>query len=377
MTLTDRRSLRILQVVGGMVRGGIETWLMNVLRHIDRDRFQMDFLVHTTQPCAYDDEIRALGSRIIPCCNRRQPWLYARNFKQILRDYGSYDVVHSQVHLFSGFVLRLAEQGKVPVRIAHMHPLTDIHQKSVLRPIYRRIMTRWLSKYTTHVIAPSKNSLEAFRAICDVSDKYTDILYNGIELERFGRQLDKIEVRQKFNLPIDNPIVIYVARFAPHKNHSQILRIADQINQSGIQVHFVMVGSHGELLKALKERVDTRNDISMITGIGDISDILNAADVFFFPSLEEGFGVVAIEAAAAGLPVVATDISTIREACAPSHKAFMFPPNNDEVARRMILTILKDEKLREKLSADAKQWAANFSIEKSVNQLVSLYNTCN
>ncbi|PSB60813.1 glycosyltransferase, partial [Chroococcidiopsis cubana CCALA 043] len=61
MTLSNQRPLRILQVVGGMNRGGIETWLINVLRHIDRDRFQIDFLVHTTQPCAYDNEIRALG----------------------------------------------------------------------------------------------------------------------------------------------------------------------------------------------------------------------------------------------------------------------------------------------------------------------------
>lgn len=65
--------IRILHVIGGMVRGGIETWLMHILRHLDRDRFQMDFLVHTTDPCAYDDEIRRLGSQIIPCPLQR--WL--------------------------------------------------------------------------------------------------------------------------------------------------------------------------------------------------------------------------------------------------------------------------------------------------------------
>ncbi|MHB8765319.1 MAG: glycosyltransferase family 1 protein, partial [Deferrisomatales bacterium] len=50
-----------------MDRGGAETWLMHVLRRIDRDRYRMDFLVHTEQRCAYDDEIRTLGSRVIPC----------------------------------------------------------------------------------------------------------------------------------------------------------------------------------------------------------------------------------------------------------------------------------------------------------------------
>ncbi len=59
--------IRILHVVGCMDRGGVETWLMQILRNIDRSRFQMDFLVHTAKPGAYDDEIQALGSRIIPC----------------------------------------------------------------------------------------------------------------------------------------------------------------------------------------------------------------------------------------------------------------------------------------------------------------------
>ena len=84
----DHRPLRILQVVGGMNRGGLETWLMHVLRNIDRDRFHMDFLVHTTKPCAYDEEVRAIGSKIIPCLGFRQSWTYAANFRRILNEYG-------------------------------------------------------------------------------------------------------------------------------------------------------------------------------------------------------------------------------------------------------------------------------------------------
>lgn len=376
MTIAQQRSIRILQTVGGMNRGGIETWLMNVLRHIDRDRFQIDFLVHTTEPCAYDREIRALGSKIIPCLYPSKPWLYARNFRQILRKYGSYDVVHSQHYLFSGFILRLAAQENVPFKISHIHPLTDINDKRFLRSIYRKMMSRWTAKYATHIIAPSKNTLESFRAICNCSAQQTDILYNGIELERFSAKVDRIAIRQKFSLPVDKPIVIYVARFAPHKNHLQMLRIAEQINQERTEVHFVMVGSHGEVLKILQEKTSQRKDISILTGIEDISGLLNAADLFFFPSLEEGFGVVAIEAAAAGLPIVATDLPTIREACSPSQHAFMFSPNDDEMARQNIMQILNNEELRKKLSDEARQWATNFSIVQSVNKLVSIYEMC-
>lgn len=372
-TLTKEPPKRILQVVGGMNRGGLETWLMHVLRYINRERFQIDFVVHTMEECAYDDEVRLLGSKIIPCLSPSQPWLYARNFKRILREHGPYDIVHSQLYFFDGFVLRLAHQQRVPVKISHIHPLKDIKDKNLLRPIYRSIMTKWIAKYATHILSPSNNSLESFQNICDCSNKHTHILYNGVELERFKKSVDKIAIRQKYGLPTDKPIVIYIARLVPHKNHEQMLRIAQQINQNEILVHFLMVGSHGELLERLKNQVSKRKDVSLITGIEDISALLNAADLFFFPSLEEGFGVVAIEAAAAGLPVVATNLSTISEACSPSHQAFMFPPNEDKIARTNILTILNNPELKNKLSKDAQQWADNFAIEKSVSQLASIY----
>src|SRR5208337_3468794 len=113
--------IRILQVVGGMERAGVETWLMHVLRQIDRDRFRMDFLVHTDHPCAYDEEIHSLGSKIIPCLRPSRPWTYARNFTRILREHGPYDVVHSHVHHFSGYVVRLAHRAGIPLRISHSH----------------------------------------------------------------------------------------------------------------------------------------------------------------------------------------------------------------------------------------------------------------
>ena len=73
------KRVRILHVVGGMNRCGVETWLMHVLRHIDRDRFRMDFLVPTTDPCAYDEEIRSLGSHIIQCPHPGLSWRFGRN----------------------------------------------------------------------------------------------------------------------------------------------------------------------------------------------------------------------------------------------------------------------------------------------------------
>ena len=102
------RQVRILHVVGGLNRGGVETWLFQTLQHVDRSKYHFDFLVHTEQSCAYDDEVRSLGARIIPCLSPSRPVRYARNFLRILREFGPYDCVHSHVHHFSGYVLTLA-----------------------------------------------------------------------------------------------------------------------------------------------------------------------------------------------------------------------------------------------------------------------------
>ena len=91
-----------------MNRGGVETWLMHVLRRIDRRRIAMDFLVHTELPCAYDEEIRDLGSRILRCTAVHRPWRYVPELTKILRREGPFDVVHSHVHHFSGLILKCA-----------------------------------------------------------------------------------------------------------------------------------------------------------------------------------------------------------------------------------------------------------------------------
>ena len=78
----------------------------------------MDFLVHTTEKREYDDEIQSLGSKVLFCRVPSRPLTYAKNFYRTVHDFGPYDVIHSHVHYYSGYVLRLARRAGIPVRIA-------------------------------------------------------------------------------------------------------------------------------------------------------------------------------------------------------------------------------------------------------------------
>ncbi len=315
-TLIARRPIRILHVVGGMVRGGIETWLMHILRHIDRDRFHMDFLVHRTDPCAYDDEIRSLGSRIIPCTlDRWRPWAYAANFSRIMREYGPYDVVHSHVHHFSGYVLRIAKQAGVPLCIAHSHNDTSAQEAKagLYRQLYRRLTQSWISRYANVGLGCSNFAAADLFGSKWESDRRWQILYYGIDLTPFREAIDKEAMRRELGIPSDAFVIGHVGRFVEQKNHEFLIEIAAEVAQREPKMHLLLLGE-GELRSPIQRQVEQIGLSDRVTFAGTRPDIPHlmrgAMDVFLLPSLFEGLPVVGIEAQAAGLPLILSDTIT-------------------------------------------------------------------
>lgn len=369
------RAIKVLHAIGGLNRGGVETWAVNVLDHIDRDRFQLDFLVHSTEEYAYADAVTAKGARILVCPGHTRPWIYWANFRDLYRQYGPYDIVHSHVYHFSGIVLPTARMLGVPIRIMHACPaILDLAPPSPWRTLYCGAMLRSVAVNATHLLACSETSLKSYVALCRPNTTDRRVFLMGIDLKPFEKKSERDEVRRAYGVPLQVPVVIYVARFVPHKNHDQLIRIADRLNPSDQQqVHFVLVGSHGSELPRLRERAAVRPYLTILESVADISGLLQASDLFFFPSLEEGFGLVSVEACAAGLPVVAADHPTVREASAPTHRDLMFPPNDDPAALERINRVLNDATLRVRLREDGLAWARRFAIEHSARELIAIY----
>ncbi len=309
-------SVRILHVVGGMERGGTETWLMHILRHIDRDRFRLDFLVHTTQKCAYDDEIRALGSKIIPCLHPSQPWLYARNLKHILREYGPYDIVHSHVHHFSGYVLRLAQHAGVPVRISHSHlDTSQLHaQAGLLRRGYLKLMTQLIDRHATIGLGASRKAAVALFGPTSDADLCREIFYCSIDLTRFQDSVDPVAVRAELGIPADAFVIGHVGRFVEQKNHTFLVEIAAEVAKREPRMRLLLVGD-GSLRPEIEQKVaqvGLAADSVIFAGVRpDVPRLMmGAMDVFLLPSLHEGLPLVLMEAQAARLPCIFSDVIT-------------------------------------------------------------------
>lgn len=378
-TLGDR-PIRILHVVGSMVRGGIETWLMHILRHIDRDRFLMDFLVLTTKPGDYDEEIRALGSQIIPCpLHRGNPWSYAVNFKRILREYGPYHIVHSHPHHFSGYVLRLAKQAGVPIRIAHSHNDSELLQAKALwyRRLYFALTKYWIDRYATLGLGCSHPAVAALFGANWERDPRWQVFYYGIDLTAFRDAIEKVAVRADLGIPADAFVIGHVGRLVPQKNHEFLLQIAAAVAKKEPKMRLLLMGD-GVLRHPLEQEVAQLglSDRVIFTGVRpDVSRLMRGAmDLFLFPSLYEGLGLVLVEAQAAGLPCIVSDVVPEEADVVKPLIQRLSLSQPTSVWADAVLARFRDASVIKQSEAVSVMEQSLFNIEKGIETLAKLYS---
>ena len=304
--------MRILHVLGKLDRGGVETWLVQLLAQLDRKQYQCDFLVHTDAPGAYDSEVKRLGANVISCLSPHTPLVYARRFLDILRRHGPYDVVHSHVHYFSGYVLALARLGGVPVRIAHSH--TDMRlveqSSSITRRFYRGAMKTLLSHTATGGFAVSSGAGDSLFPKSWYTNDRWKLAYLGIDLSRFSGAVDGAAARRELGLDEASMVIGHVGRVDDHKNQKFTIDIAAELLKIEPGAMFLLVGE-GPRFQAIKQEIKDRglSDYFVLPGQRcDVPRLMRAAmDLFLFPSIREGLPITLLEAQAAGLPCLVSD----------------------------------------------------------------------
>jgi glycosyltransferase involved in cell wall biosynthesis len=295
-------------------------WLLNVLRHIDRDQFQFDFCTFGPRPGLHAGEAEKLGSKVVPCPKGSNPWKFHSRFRRILRE-GRYDVVHSHVHLFSGAILRWAYAEGVPVRIAHSHTSQDDKASTLARRFYRRAMKSWIDRYATQGLAASRLAAAQLFGEDWRRDRRIQVVHCGIDLRPFEEPVAREEVRAELGIPPDATVVGHVGRFVPAKNHRFFLEIASEISRRRPDIHFLLVGD-GPLRPDIEARAAAMGFNGNMHFAGNRNDVprlmRGGMNVFVFPSLWEGLPMTLIEAQAAGLPCVVSDKITDESTVSPN-----------------------------------------------------------
>lgn len=368
------KPIRVLHVLGRMNPGGIETWLMHVLRHIDRQKFQMDFCTLSGQPGTHDPEIEALGCKVIPRRLGRNPLPFARRFRRILRE-GRYDVVHSHVHHFSGAILRWAHAERVPTRIAHSHTTSDGRPTSLWRRVYRRHMKSWIRRYATHGLAASQEAAVVLFGEGWQEDGRFRVLHCGIDLRPFEAPFNRSEVRCELDIPVDAPVVGHVGSFRPPKNHHFLLQIAAAINKLRSEVHFLLVGD-GPLRPQIEAQTRQLGLSERVHFAGIRRDVprlmLSCMDAFVFPSLWEGLPITLIEVQAAGLRCLVSDTVNREVAVLPDSLQYLsLSAGPSEWAARLLQALDRGRISSEIAFKSVAE--SDFCIEQSLSTLREIY----
>lgn len=295
---------RILHIVGTMDLGGIEQFLMNIYRNIDREKVQFDFVVHSYEKNYFEDEIVSLGGKLyrIPRKNKNLLTNMIELYK-LLSNHKEYQIIHIHNNSATSLTdLIIAKLIGVKVTIIHSHSTNTSLRKKRLHKIFRGTMKR---------LADYKFACSDLAADWLFGDrKNVHIIKNAIDTETFIFNKSVRDLyRKKFNIG-DNTLVIgHIGSFSYAKNHDYLLSIMSEVASKEQDSKLILVGD-GPNRKAIINKIKDLNLESHVTLAGlrnDVPKLLSVMDILVFPSFYEGFPVTLVEAQASGLKCIISD----------------------------------------------------------------------
>mgnify|MGYP004502193161 FL=1 len=295
--------IRVLQVVTYMGRGGLETMLMNYYRHIDHSKVQFDFLTHREFDGDYDKEIKDLGGNVYHLSNLNPlSTSYKKSLNDFFENHPEYKIIHSHLDCMAGIPLKYAKLNHVPLRIAHAH---NSNQTKDLKYPLKLFYKRNIKKNANYLFACGD---EAGKWMFN-TDNFK-VLNNAIDAKDYTFNMNiRNDKRKEFGISDDSIMVGHVGRFFPQKNHEFLIDIFNQFHKDHPNSYLMLVGE-GELKTSIQDKVNTLGleNYVIFTGLrSDVNELLQAMNVFLFPSLYEGLPVSIVEAQAAGLPCLISD----------------------------------------------------------------------
>lgn len=292
--MMKNNSMSILYVNGGLMnRGGIESYMMNYYRNFDREKIQIDFIVHNAGGCGYyDDEIKKLGGNIYVLPQKsKHPITYTSLLKNILKN-NNYKIIHTHMDAMGTWVLKIAKECGIPIRIAHSHNTQHL-TTNPLKLFFLEQARKKINLYATHRMACS----EAAGNWLFGNAPY-QIIRNAIDLNKFIFNSSVREnVRKEWGIKEHEFLIGHVGRFDTQKNHTFLIDTFYKIHQKLPNTKLMLIGE-GILMPNIKEKVEKlglKDNIIFTGSRNDANLFYNAFDLFVLPSLFEGLGIVAIE----------------------------------------------------------------------------------
>jgi glycosyltransferase involved in cell wall biosynthesis len=227
------------------------------------------------------------------------------------------------------------------------------------------------------VVAVSKYSSEKIVQFYDVEESKIRVVPNGVDIQRFKPADDCAKVKRQLGMG-DKQCLLFVGRLIPRKGLHFLAEAAKRIVEERAETMFLIVGEgpvKNPMISHLKQAGLSDNFVFL----GDASEDLlpslyRCADVFAFPSIQEGLGIALLEAQATATPVVAFNQGGVREAVKHEKTGLLVEPDSDELADA-ILRLLSDQGLRERMGEEGRSFVSdNFSWKTCAERMLQVYH---
>lgn len=300
--------IRVLHYIGGLGLGGAQSAVIEIYRNIDRTKIQFDFVIHDLNDNNYNDELNALGAKIFVC-----PKFNGKNLKQyykwwdyFFKEHSEYKILHSHIRGSATICLKIAKSYGVKT-IIHSHSTSNGVGVSAL---VKKVMQFPLRYQADYFFACSIEAGKWLFGEKIVKSNNFFVVKNGIDMSRFYFNVEKRkEIRKQLGIDENTFVIGHVGRFIEAKNHEFLIELFAAINDKNKDTKLLLIGD-GKLRKSIENKcikMSLQDNVIFLGALANTEDYYNAMDVFCFPSLWEGLGIVAIEAQTSGLNCVVSN----------------------------------------------------------------------
>lgn len=296
--------------------GGTDTFVINLCKGLVSDGYEVTVVLSTNKGknLLREKELLNIGVTIIKTCSlqgggkiKHLGLLYQKIRK------GNFDVFQTNIDLFNGPQLAVAWLAGIPVRVCHSHNSQQGRELSEGRTltvrIYQKIM-RWLCwSFSNRRCGCSELAMDFLFKDKWKEDPYSKVIHNGIDLSEYQKPLNREKKKQELGLK-NRYNICTVGRISFQKNPEFLLDIFASVSKNRDDVDLVWCGK-GDLEDAIRQSIDEyklNNRVHLLGTRNDVADILRCSDVFLLPSRFEGLGIVLIEAQAANLHCIMSDV---------------------------------------------------------------------
>jgi len=328
--------IKICFLIPSVKSGGIETYLLRFLRYLNND-MQVTVLVRSNNKGELYEDYKNTGTTIffkpLGYFSISSLYWYYRFFKQ-----QQFDTICDFNANFAGLPILLAKVAGVQKRITFYRQSSHHFDKTLFKLAYTNFMNRLVLWNSTSIFSNSEAALDFFFKKEYKNDNRFKVIKNGVNIQEYLQyeKIYKSVLREKLKLPLDKFIIGHTGRFAEAKNHFFLLDVVSKLIYENKNIYLVLIGNDTEKLLPYINKLNITNNVKVLGYKNNIPKYLAAFDLFFFPSITEGQPNALIEAMVTGLPIVASNIPSIKECLPLENWDYLVNPKDVENALEII-----------------------------------------